>query len=40
VEAVLPTDVKFGSPRLLAFNELGQEDVISDRLLQLEEARC
>jgi transposase InsO family protein len=34
-EAVLPTDVKFGSPRLLAFNELGQEDVISDRLLQL-----
>jgi transposase InsO family protein len=34
-EAVLPTDVKFGSPRLLAFNEVGQEDVISDRLLQL-----
>jgi transposase InsO family protein len=40
VEAVLPTDVKFGSPRVLAFNELRQEDLISDRLLQLEEAQC
>jgi hypothetical protein len=39
-EAVLPTDVKFGSPRVLAFNELCQEYLISDRLLQLEEARC
>jgi hypothetical protein len=25
---------------VLAFNELRQEDLISDRLLQLEEARC
>jgi hypothetical protein len=25
-EAVLPADVKFGSPRVLAFNELRQED--------------
>jgi transposase InsO family protein len=39
-EAVLPTDVKFGLPRVLAFNELRQEDLIRDRLLQLEEARC
>jgi hypothetical protein len=39
-EAVLPTDVKFGSPRVLAFNEVRQEDLIKDRLLQLEEARC
>jgi hypothetical protein len=39
-EAVLPTDVKFGSPRVLAFNELHQEDLIKDRLLQLEEAWC
>jgi hypothetical protein len=39
-EAVLPADVKFGSPRVLAFNELCQEDLIKDRLLQLEEARC
>jgi hypothetical protein len=39
-EAVLPTDVKFGSPRVLAFNEIRQEDLIKDRLLQLEEARC
>jgi hypothetical protein len=39
-EAVLPTDVKFGSPRVLAFNELCQEDLISDCVLLLEEARC
>jgi hypothetical protein len=39
-EAVLPTDVKFGSPRVLAFNEIHQEDLIKDRLLHLEEARC
>jgi transposase InsO family protein len=39
-EAVLPTDVKFGSPRVLAFNEIRQEDLTKDRLLQLEEARC
>jgi hypothetical protein len=39
-EAVLPTDVKFGSPRVLAFNEIHQEDLIKDHLLQLEEVRC
>jgi hypothetical protein len=39
-EAVQPTEVKFGSPRVLAFNEIDQEDLIKDRLLQLEEARC
>jgi transposase InsO family protein len=39
-EAVLPTDVKFGSPRVLAFNGIHQEDLIKDRLLQLEEAWC
>jgi transposase InsO family protein len=39
-EAILPTNVKFGSPRVLAFNEIHQEDLIKDRLLQLEEARC
>jgi hypothetical protein len=32
-EAVLPTDVKFRSPRVLAFNELRQEDLINDHLL-------
>jgi ribonuclease HI/transposase InsO family protein len=32
-EAVLPTNVKFGSPRVLAFNEIRQEDLIKDRLL-------
>jgi transposase InsO family protein len=39
-EAVLPTDIKFGSPRVLAFNEIHQEDLIMDHLLQLEEAQC
>jgi transposase InsO family protein len=39
-EAVLPSDVKFGSPRVLAFNEIRQEDLIKDHLHQLEEARC
>jgi hypothetical protein len=39
-EALLPTDGMFRSPRVLAFNELHQEDLIRDRLLQLEEARC
>jgi hypothetical protein len=39
-EAVLPTDVKFGMPRVLAFDEIRQEDLIKDRLLLLEEAWC
>jgi transposase InsO family protein len=39
-KAVLPTDIKFGSPRVLPFNEIHQEDLIKDRLLQLEEPRC
>jgi hypothetical protein len=39
-KAVLPTDVKFGSPRVLTFDEIRQEDLIKDHLLQLEEARC
>jgi hypothetical protein len=38
-EVVLPTDIKFGSPRVLAFNELRQEDLLKDHLLLLEEAR-
>jgi transposase InsO family protein len=39
-EAILPTDIKFGLPRVLAFNEIRQEDLIKDRHLQLEEAWC
>jgi hypothetical protein len=39
-EAVLPTDVKFGLPRVRAFNDQRQEDLIRDHLVQLEEARC
>jgi transposase InsO family protein len=32
-EVVLPTNVKFRSPRVLAFNKIRQEDLIKDRLL-------
>jgi hypothetical protein len=39
-EDVLPTNVKFGSPRVLTFDKIRQEDLIKDRLLMLEEARC
>jgi transposase InsO family protein len=39
-EAVLPTEFKFGLPRVLAFDEIRQEDLLKDRLLLLEEARC
>jgi hypothetical protein len=39
-EAILPTNVKFGSPRVLAFNKILQEDLIKDCPLQLKEARC
>jgi hypothetical protein len=39
-EAILPTDIKFRSPRVLAFNEMHQEDLIKDHLLQLKEAWC
>jgi hypothetical protein len=39
-EAILPTDVKFGLPRVLTFNEIRQEDLIKHCLLLLEEAQC
>jgi transposase InsO family protein len=39
-EAILPTDVKFGSPRVLTFDKIRQEDLIKDRLLLLKEAWC
>ena len=38
-EAVLPTEVKHGSPRVLAFNEDEQEDLHNDDLLLLEGLR-
>jgi transposase InsO family protein len=40
VEVVLPTNIKFGSPRVLAFNESRQDDLLKGHLLLLEEARC
>jgi transposase InsO family protein len=38
-EAVLPTDVEYGSPRLKAFNEQNNDATREDALDQLEEAR-
>lgn len=37
-EAVLPTELKHGSPRVLAFNETYQDDLREDDMLLLEEA--
>ncbi|KAM0880327.1 hypothetical protein ACQ4PT_033644 [Festuca glaucescens] len=39
-EAVLPIELKHGSPRVLAFDESCQEELLKDRLFLLEEARC
>ena len=39
-EAVLPTEIKHGSPRILAFNEDNQEELHNDDLLLLDGLRC
>jgi hypothetical protein len=38
-EAMLPTDVEYGSPRLKAYNEKNNDATKEDALDQLEEAR-
>jgi hypothetical protein len=38
-EAILPTDVEYGSPRLKAYNEKNNDTTREDALDQLEEAR-
>jgi hypothetical protein len=38
-EAMLPTDVEYGSPRLKAYNEKNNDATREDALDQLEEAR-
>jgi hypothetical protein len=38
-EAMLPTDVEYGSPRLKAYNEQNNDTTGEDALDQLEEAR-
>ena len=38
-EAVLPTEIKHGSPRILAFNEDNQEELHNDDLLLLDGLR-
>jgi hypothetical protein len=38
-EAMLPTDVEYGSPRLKAYNEQNNDTIREDALNQLEEAR-
>jgi hypothetical protein len=37
---IIDTLETYQLPRVLAFNEIHQEDLIKDRLLQLEEAWC
>jgi hypothetical protein len=37
-EAVLPTDLEYGAPRIKVFNEKGNEASLEDALDQLEEA--
>ena len=39
VEAILPTDLEYGSPRLQAYNEQSNRTAREDALDQLEEAR-
>nr|XP_051207169.1 uncharacterized protein LOC127322801 [Lolium perenne] len=39
VEAVIPAELKHGSPRVLAFNETQQDELRHDNLTLLEEAR-
>ena len=39
-EAVLPTELKNGSPRVCAFDEAAQEEQRDKELALLEEARC
>ena len=38
-EAVLPTELKHGSPRVLALDEASQDELQSENLLLVEEAR-
>jgi hypothetical protein len=38
-EAVLPTDIDYGSPRVQAFTEKGNQVVLEDAIDQLDEAR-
>ncbi|KAM0919737.1 hypothetical protein ACQ4PT_007914 [Festuca glaucescens] len=40
VEAVLPAEVKHGSPWVMAFDEARQDDLRKDDLVLLEEAHC
>jgi hypothetical protein len=38
-EAVLPTDINYGSPRVRAFTEDGNQAALEDAMDQLDEAR-
>jgi hypothetical protein len=38
-EAVLPTDIDYGSPRVRAYTEEGNQVVLEDAIDQLDEAR-
>jgi hypothetical protein len=38
-EAVLPTDIEYGSPRVRAYTEEGNQAALEDAINQLDEAR-
>jgi hypothetical protein len=38
-EAILPTDLEYGAPRIKAFDEQGNQISLEDTMDQLEEAR-
>jgi hypothetical protein len=38
-EAVLPTDIDYGSPRVRAYTEEGNQAALEDAIDQLDEAR-
>jgi hypothetical protein len=38
-EAVLPTDIEYGSPRVRSYTEEGNQAALEDEIDQLDEAR-
>jgi hypothetical protein len=39
VEAILPTDLNYGAPRVMQYKELEAKEYLKDALDQLDEAR-
>ena len=38
-EAILPTDLEYGSPRVKAYNEQGSDTTLEDAMDQLDKVR-